>query len=85
MKILYIHQYFRTPNEPGGTRSYWFCKALINKGFKVVMITSRGSQQKLIERENVDGIEVIYIRNSYDNSFGIFRRIISKYLPQPGH
>jgi len=23
MNIVYIHQYFKTHQEPGGTRSYW--------------------------------------------------------------
>lgn len=77
MKILYIHQYFKTPSEPGGTRSYWFCKELITQGFKVVMITSRNNQRKIILRENIDGIEVIYIRNKYKNNYGIVRRFIS--------
>ena len=76
-KILYIHQYFVTPNQSGGTRSYWFCQKLIEENYKVIMLTSRNKQDKLVERELVDGIQVIYIKNSYDNSFGIFRRVIS--------
>lgn len=76
-KILYIHQYFKTPLEPGGTRSYWFAKALINQGFQVTMITSRGKQSKLVLKENIDGIQVIYIRNAYSNNMSILRRLIS--------
>jgi len=88
MKILYIHQYFRTPYQPGGTRSYWFCRELIENGYNVVMLTSRDAQQKLVEKEIIDGIEIIYVRNAYNNQFGIFKRawsffrfmIISTYL-----
>jgi len=45
MKILYLHQYFNTPNEPGGTRSYYLSKALVESGHKVVMITSNRSNK----------------------------------------
>lgn len=76
-RILYIHQYFVTPEESGGTRSYWFSKALINKKYHVIMITSRSSQKKLIHKEIVEGIEVIYIRNAYSNEMSILRRLIS--------
>lgn len=77
MKILYIHQYFITPEQPGGTRSYWFARALIEAGFKVTMLTSRNEQKRNVEREEVDGIEVIYIRNSYSNNMSILRRMFS--------
>lgn len=73
-RILYIHQYFKTPYEPGGTRSYWFCRVLIENGHNVVMLTSRNSQKKLVEKENIDGIEVIYVRNAYNNNFSVLRR-----------
>lgn len=77
MKILYIHQYFKTPQEPGGTRSYWFSKELVETGINVVMITSRNYQKKLVERKYIDGIEVVYIKNKYQNNYGVLRRFIS--------
>jgi len=76
-KILYIHQYFKTPEEPGGTRSYWFSIELIKNGYDVIMITSRPKQKKLIEKQVIDGIEVIYIKNFYSNNMGILRRMIA--------
>lgn len=75
--ILYIHQYFITPKQAGGTRSYWFAQELIKNNYKVTMLTSRDKQDKLIQKENIDGIDVIYIKNEYDNSFSIFRRLFS--------
>jgi len=77
MRILYIHQYFKTPKEPGGTRSYWFARKLIENGFHVTMVTGRGVQKKLIEHVELDGIGVIYIRNPYSNDMGVLRRFIS--------
>ena len=67
MKVLYIHQYFNTPEQPGGTRSYWITKELINRGHQAVMITSTRLPNVETGRKNVDGIEVIYLQNSYSN------------------
>lgn len=77
MRVLYIHQYFITPNEPGGTRSYWFSKELLANGHQVVMLTSRNKQNKLIEKKLIDGIEVIYVKNPYSNNMGIISRLWS--------
>ncbi len=76
-KIVYIHQYFKTPSEPGGTRSYWFSKALKDHGFDVTVITSRTEQKKIIERKRIDGIHIIYIKNAYSNEMSILRRLLS--------
>lgn len=40
MKIIYLHQYFKTPDMPGGTRSYEMAKRLAKAGHEVEMITS---------------------------------------------
>lgn len=78
MKILYIHQYFVTPDQAGGTRSYWIAKALVKNGFKVTMITSDTfSKSKSVVRKNIEGIDVIYIPNSYNNNMGFVKRLWS--------
>ncbi len=40
MKIIYLHQYFNTPEMPGSTRSYEFSKRLVKMGHEVEMITT---------------------------------------------
>ena len=77
MKILYIHQYFVTPEEPGGTRSYWFSKELVKRGHQVVMITSTNSYHPSPCRINIDGIDVIYVKNEYSNYFSPLRKVKS--------
>lgn len=82
MKILYIQQYFKTPAEPGSTRSYWISKELLRHGYSVTVICQANplagsTQTKLVARSNVEGIEVVSIRNSYANNMGTFRRIVS--------
>jgi len=75
MKILYIHQYFRTPDEGGPLRSYYLAKGLVEKGFEVEMITSYTGKKKLIK--NIEGINVHYLPISYYNGMNFKRRVIS--------
>ncbi|NGM73067.1 glycosyltransferase family 4 protein [Sphingobacterium sp. SGL-16] len=82
MNILYIQQYFKTPDEPGSTRSYWVSKELIRNGHNVTVIchanVALGNQQKkLISTNKIDGIKVISIRNKYTNSMGPKERMWS--------
>jgi hypothetical protein len=53
MKILYLHQYFKTPDEPGGTRPYWLSKELIKDGHNVTMITSKDLKGQKNEEEKL--------------------------------
>ena len=76
-KALYIHQYFKTPNEPGGTRSYWIAKELIKQGISITMLTTSSSLKKPIQRKNIDGIDVVYFRVPYSQKMSPFRRLIS--------
>lgn len=78
MKVLYIHQYFVTPSEPGGTRSYWIAKELVNRGHHVTMITSTNRHHLEATRLDVDGIDVIYVKNpGYNNYMSSIRKVWS--------
>jgi len=77
MNILYLHQYFKTPAQPGGTRSYWITKELISRGHKVTVISSSLFFSEKNAKKNIDGIEVIYINAPYKNTMGPFRRFLS--------
>ena len=41
MRILYLHQYFKTPGMAGGTRSYEMARRLTARGHEVHVITAR--------------------------------------------
>ena len=76
MHILYIHQYFCTPYEPGGNRSYWIAKELVRRGHHVTMITSsRGGREP--GKRNIDGIDVVYVTNEYNNKMSIPQKLAS--------
>lgn len=72
MRILYIHQLFKSPEEGGGIRSYYLAKAAADAGHEVNMLTTHNSKSGL---EEIDGIHVHYIRIPYDNSFGFLKRL----------
>ena len=40
MRILYLHQYFLTPEQAGGTRSYEMARRFVAAGHEVNVITS---------------------------------------------
>jgi len=75
--ILYIHQYFNTPSEAGGTRSYWLAKKLVDNGYNVTIYTTSGSIDDNIVIKIVDGIKVVYIKSNYNQIMSISKRIYS--------
>lgn len=78
MNILYIHQYFNTPEEPGGTRSYWISRELVCRGHDVTVITSTNSKLHTEPGETViDGIKVVYVKNEYSNYMSPLRKVKS--------
>lgn len=78
MKIVYLHQYFKTIHEAGSTRSYFICQELIRRGHEVIMITAKkDSTGEGISEEVVDGVKVYYIHNFYSNKLEVDDRIKS--------
>lgn len=78
MNILYIHQYFHTPYQPGSTRSYWIAQQLIKRGHKVTMLTANKKIDSTLERVKIDGIHVIYLNVIYDGgSMGFYQRVMA--------
>lgn len=77
MNILLLHQYFKTPEQGGGIRSYHIATAMVAAGHDVTVITSsnEGSQFK-----NLQGIKVHYIKVPYANHFSFLRRLWAYWL-----
>lgn len=72
MKILYVHQYFKTPREGGSVRSYHLAKGLVENGHEVTMITAHDGPATT---KTVDSITVHYLHVPYANRYGFVRRI----------
>jgi len=77
MNILYIHQYFKTPEEPGGTRSYWISKELIKDGHNITVLSGKNDIKSNIEKKSIEGINVIYIKDNYNQEMGVLKRVSS--------
>lgn len=75
MKIVYLHQYFLTPEQGGAIRSYHLAKALVEAGHEVEMITSHNHAH--YHYVNIEGIKVHYLPVYYENNLGFFGRIRS--------
>lgn len=77
MKIVYLHQYFTTPDMPGGTRSHLMGACLVGAGHEVHVVSAfrDPTEHRGIWRERVDGIEVHWIPVRYSNHMGFWPRI----------
>ena len=86
MKLIYLHQYFKFPDETGGTRSYDLATSFVKKGIEVFVVTATSDinhkskkKWKVIER---DGLLVNYIYLPYGNHLSYFQRsfVFFKFL-----
>lgn len=76
MHIIYLHQYFNTPQMPGGTRSYEVAKRLVKLGHKVTIITSNRSTESggwVVTSQ--DGFDVHWVPVRYSNRMRYLDRI----------
>ena len=79
MRIIYLHQYFVLPSQPGGTRSYEMARRLASFGHQVHMVTSDhasapGRSPRWEEREEA-GIHVHRYPVPYSNAMSYSQRI----------
>jgi len=75
MRIVYVHQYFKTPSAGGAVRSYHLAKGLVDAGHAVEIIT--GGAQGADDQRWVDGIKVHYLPVNYDQKFGFIKRSLA--------
>ena len=73
MRLIYIHQYFRTPEQGGAVRSYHLAKGLVQAGVAVDMITAHDGHR--YDQRWIDGIRVHYLPVAYDQKYGFLKRI----------
>jgi len=77
LKIIYLHQYFNTPDMAGGTRSYEMARRLVAAGHEVYMVTT---WRKHIEKTDwfttkEAGINVYWLPVPYSNYLSYSKRI----------
>lgn len=71
-KIVYIHQYFKTPEEGGAIRSYFISNGMVDHGMEVELITSHNKAH--YEQKNIHGIRVHYLPIYYSNYYSFSKR-----------
>ncbi len=72
VKVLLLHQHFKTPQEGGAIRSFYLANALVEHGVDVHVITAHN--HKDFAKEKMEGITIHYLPVSYDNSYGFVAR-----------
>lgn len=82
MKIIYLHQYFLTPDMAGGTRSYEMARRLVTYGHEVHIVTTwfdsaAPASSKSWFSRNVDGITVHWLPVPYSNKLGFVHRMLA--------
>ena len=77
MRIVYVHQYFLTPQMPGGTRSYEWARRLARQGHEVHVVTAdilapKGSRRW--RTSELEGFTVHWLPVPYSNAQSYARR-----------
>ncbi|KPP97284.1 MAG: Glycosyltransferase [Bacteroidetes bacterium HLUCCA01] len=77
MTIVYLHQYFKTPKDSGGTRSYEMARRFVKAGHRVIMITSNADAEAKGDwyQSELEGIEVHWLPVPYNNKMSYPDRI----------
>jgi glycosyltransferase involved in cell wall biosynthesis len=80
MRIIIFYQYFGTPKGKWSTRIYELSKRWINNGYKVTVVTSPYEKSDItannrIERQNIDGIDLIIINYPDSNRLPVIKRV----------
>jgi glycosyltransferase involved in cell wall biosynthesis len=79
LDVLYFHQYFATRRRSTATRSYELARRLVERGHRVTIV-SRDTRRleagradrpagRVVAREQVDGIDVLYLNVPYANRY----------------
>ena len=87
MDVLYFHQYFATRRRSTATRSYELARRLVERGHHVTIV-SRDTRRleagrdgpprgRLIARERVDAIDVLFLNIPYANRYPTPLRLAS--------
>ena len=78
MKIIYLHQYFKFPNESGGTRSFDLATGFLGSGHQVEILTLTSDEKyktgKRWYKLKKDGLVVHYVFLPYTNEMTYLKR-----------
>ena len=73
MRIIYLHQYFRTPEQGGAIRSWLLSKELQHHGHEVTIIT--GGKTDVRKEYEIAGVKIIVLPVDYSHYYPFGKRI----------
>lgn len=73
MRIVYIHQHFNFPWEPGWQRPWQFARRLARAGHQVTVVCGG----RTVVREQLEGVEVHRLAVPYENAMAFQQRVRS--------
>lgn len=79
MRIVYLHQYFVTPEQSGGVRSFEFATRLASRGHEVHVVSTARTESRASqwETEQRNGLFVHRIAIPYSNEMAYARRVLA--------
>lgn len=77
MRILLVHQYYKTPGEGGAIRSYYIARHLAAAGHQVEVITAFNEKRYIVKQQG--NISVHYLPVYYTNHLSFLSRIHAFY------
>ena len=85
MKILIFYQYFGTPKGSWSTRYYEFARRWVAAGHKVTIVTAPYEKSdikatRFIEKQNIEGIDLIVINTPDSNRSTILKRAFNSMM-----
>jgi len=75
LKVLLLHQHYKSPSNGGAIRSYYLMRALVENRITPVVITTHNEKQ--YKKSFEEGVEIHFLPIAYDNKFAFAARIIS--------
>ncbi|NIK73435.1 glycosyltransferase involved in cell wall biosynthesis [Thermonema lapsum] len=75
MNILFLHQYFKTPEQEGARRSYYLASALAKADCRVKVITSRQQKEAVFPETLPPGLQLRSYYIPYSNHFSWTKRL----------
>ncbi len=80
MRIIYLHQYFKLPDESGGTRSYDLASGFLNLGHQIEIVTSTSNPKYKSDKRwtkiEKSGLSIHYVYLPYSNDLNYLKRFI---------
>lgn len=74
MRILIVHQYFKTPEEGSGIRSWHLAHAFEDAGHQVTILSGHN---RITGNHTIQGLNVNYFKVQYSNYQGFVKRSIA--------